>query len=60
MTHEELLEWGRAEAVTRKAELTDIQSEAHLKQIQANVAGRRKAVGISRSDATFAVMQARQ
>ena len=58
MTYEELLEWGRNEATIRKSELADIQSEDHLKQIQANVAARRKAAGISRADATHAVMQA--
>ena len=58
MTHEELLAWGRGEAELRKVELADIQSEAHLKQIQANVAARRKSAGLSRSDATYAVMQA--
>lgn len=58
MTNEELLEWGKKEMEIRKTELQDIQSEAHLKQIQADVANRRKAAGISRSDATYAVMQA--
>ena len=58
MTHDELLEWGRKEAAIRKAELADIQSESHLKKIQAAVAGRRRLAGLSRSDATYAVMQA--
>ncbi len=58
MTYDQLLAWGRAEAELRKDELSDIQSEAHLKQVQADVARRRRAVGLSRADATYAVMQA--
>lgn len=57
MTNEELLDWGRKEAVIRKSELADIQSESHLKQIQAAVAGRRRSAGLSRADAFYSVMQ---
>ncbi len=58
MTNEELLEWGKTEKTIRQAELEDIQSADHLKRIQRDVAARRNAAGISRSDATFAVMAA--
>ncbi|MCH7911303.1 MAG: hypothetical protein IIB38_17015 [Candidatus Hydrogenedentes bacterium] len=58
MTNEELLEWGKNEASLRKKELQGVNSEAGLKRVQTAVAGRRKAAGITRSDATYAVMAA--
>lgn len=57
-THEELLEWGQKEAAIRQSELADIQSADHLKRIQKNVEARRKEAGLSRSDATYAVIEA--
>ena len=59
MTHEELLEWGRTEAATRKVEMETVDSAESLKHIQDAVKKRRNLAGISRADATHAVMSAR-
>ena len=59
MTYEELLEWGQIEAATRKAEMITVDSSESLKRVQEAVKRRRKLAGISRADATRAVMSAR-
>lgn len=58
MTYEELLEWGRTEMATRKAEMETVDSAESLKRVQDAVKKRRKMAGISRADATHAVMSA--
>ncbi|HDZ40043.1 MAG TPA: hypothetical protein ENH62_17525 [Marinobacter sp.] len=58
MTHEELLEWGRTEMATRKAELGTVDSAESLKRVQDAVKKRRKLAGLSRADATYALINA--
>ncbi len=59
MTYEELLEWGRTEAATRKAEMVTVDSAESLERVQDAVKKRRNLAGISRADATHAVISAR-
>ena len=58
MTYEELLEWGRTEAATRKAEMATVDSAESLMRVQNAVKKRRQSAKISRADATHAVMAA--
>ncbi|KKK66355.1 hypothetical protein LCGC14_2964940 [marine sediment metagenome] len=58
VTYEELLEWGRTEAATRKMEMATVDSAESLKRVQDAVKKRRNLAGLSRADATHAVMTA--
>ena len=58
MTYEELMKWGRTEAAIRKAEMAKDDSADSLKRVQDSVKKRRNLAGISRADATHAVMNA--
>jgi len=55
MTEQELLEWGRKEDETRKTELATVKSQADLTRVQAAAKKRRRAAGLSASDAVYAV-----
>lgn len=57
MTAAEELAWAQAEHVARLADLTDRTPEG-LRRAQANAEARRKAVGLSRSQAASAVLEA--
>ncbi len=59
MSYEELLEWGRVEAKTRRAEIASVDSAISLQIVQDAAKKRRKLAGLSRADATHAVMNAR-
>ncbi len=58
MTYDELLEWGRTEAACRKTELATVDSAESLKRVQDEVKKRQSLAGLSRADATHAVMNA--
>lgn len=58
MTEQELMEWGTREAEQRKADLLADRSLNGLKRAQEAAEKRRKAVGLSRTEATRAVINA--
>lgn len=58
MNASELLAWGSVESATRKAELAAVRSAEDLKLVQRAAEARRKAVGLSRSQAASAVSDA--
>lgn len=57
MTYEEELAWAQAEHVARLADLTDRTPEG-LQRAQKNAEARRKAAGLSRSQAASLVLEA--
>lgn len=56
MNNIELLAWAENEAEYRKADLAKVTCDADLKQAQKNAAKRREAVGLTASQATFALI----
>ena len=60
MTDEELAEWGREEILVRKSELEAVDSAEALKRVQAAIVKRRRTVGLSRNNATRAVLIAQR
>lgn len=58
MTEQELMEWGTREAEQRKADLLADRSLNGLMRAQEAAEKRRKAVGLSRTEATRAVINA--
>lgn len=53
MTDEELADWGVHENELRQAEMADVTGPAELKAAQAACAARRKAMGLSASQAAW-------
>lgn len=58
MTEQELMEWGQREAEQRKADLLTDKSLNGLKRAQEAAEKRRKEVGLTREEATRAVINA--
>lgn len=58
MTEQELMEWGQREAEQRKADLLHDKSLNGLKRAQEAAEKRRKEVGLTREEATRAVINA--
>lgn len=52
MTEIELMAWAENEAEFRKADLAEVTCDADLKRAQKNATKRRKAVGLTASQAT--------
>jgi hypothetical protein len=60
MTGSELLEWGRAEMVYRKTDLTGIATPEDLERAQDRAKDRRCRVGLTSSEAACAVRLAQE
>jgi hypothetical protein len=56
MNNIELVAWAENEAEFRKADLAVVTCDADLKQAQKNAAKRRKAIGLTASQATAALI----
>lgn len=55
MNDAEMLKWGRTEDAQRKADLASVNSQAELERMQLAAETRRLAVGLTASQAAYAV-----